>query len=726
MNRKNALFAVVLLTASQAVAQTETETLQTQQLREVNITTQRENISRLPQVQGTYLWSGKKNEVINLENTDANIAEKTPRQVFAKVPGVFVYDMDGTGNQTNISTRGLDPHRGWEFNIRANGIITNSDIYGYPASHFSLPMEAVGRIELVRGTGALQYGAQFGGMLNYHLKSPDTTKTIGFESINSIGSYGLLSTYNAVGGKIGKVEYYAYYSKRVSDGYRENGESDYDGEGVVLKYIPTSKFAIKAELLRSNYLYQMPGPLTDAMFAADPRQSTRARNYFNPEIYVPSISADWQISPRARLQWTVSALLGERSSVRNDNPATIADTINAATLTYNPRAVDIDNFNSRSSELRLLQDYSLFGKNSTLVAGIQYFNNDLHRRFTPNGGSTGTDYDVSIDPAKGWVRDLHFKTQNVAFFAENKFQITSQFSVTPGLRYENGNSKMTGTITYYDDEELPTTIEHNFPLLGLGAEYAFSSRQNLYAGWSQAYRPVVLKDIIPGNQFEIVDKDLEDAYGYNLELGWRGAAGNFKWDVSIFHLQYDKRLGNLSVDENGTYYVYRTNIGNSATNGVEAFGEYSFFLSKNLRASVFTSTSWMDARYEDAMIRVGTENRSIDGNKVESVPEVISRNSLNVKYKDLSVSLLYSYTSESFADPLNTVEPSPNGAVGLVPSYGLLDFNATYRLHNLIFRLNLNNLTDEQYFTKRPSFYPGPGVWPSDGRGIVLCVGAKI
>jgi len=38
-------------------------------------------------------------------------------------------------------------------------------MYGYPASHFGLPMEAVERIELVRGTGALQYGAQFGGML---------------------------------------------------------------------------------------------------------------------------------------------------------------------------------------------------------------------------------------------------------------------------------------------------------------------------------------------------------------------------------------------------------------------------------------------------------------------------------------------------------------------------------------------------------------------------------
>jgi Fe(3+) dicitrate transport protein len=79
---------------------------------------------------------------------------------------------------------------------------------------------------------------------------------------------------------------------------------------------------------------------------------------------------------------------------------------------------------------------------------------------------------------------------------------------------------------------------------------------------------------------------------------------------------------------------------------------------------------------------------------------------------------LYSYTAESFADALNTVEPlKSTGAVGLVPSYGLLDLNATFRFSkNLEARISVNNVLDKQYFTKRPTFYPGPGVWPSDGR----------
>ena len=70
---------------------------------------QRRDITRLTDEENGILTSGKKSKV------------KTGRQLFAKIPGVFVYDMDSSGNQLNISTRGLDAHRSWEFNIRQNG-----------------------------------------------------------------------------------------------------------------------------------------------------------------------------------------------------------------------------------------------------------------------------------------------------------------------------------------------------------------------------------------------------------------------------------------------------------------------------------------------------------------------------------------------------------------------------------------------------------------------------
>ena len=725
---KKTYLAMFAATAANTVFAQTTDTLKDQTVREISITAPRATVERLPQVQGTYLWSGKKTEVVNPQNLDANIAEKTPRQIFAKIPGVFVYDMDGAGNQTNISTRGLDPHRGWEFNIRADGMMTNSDIYGYPASHFSLPMEAIGRIELVRGTGALQYGAQFGGMLNYVLKQADTTRTIGLETVNSGGSFGLFSNYTAIGGKVGKLEYYAFYSRRISNGYRKNSESDYDGQGVSLKFRPSQNFTLKAELLRSNYRHRPPGPLTDAMFEADPRQSTRSRNHYSPEIYVPSLAVEWQISPRTRLAWSASAVLGDRRSVLFDRTANIPDTILAATLQYAGRQVDIDNFNSRTTELRLLHEYSLLGRASALSAGIQYIHNNLHRR-QQGRGTTGTDFDLTISAA-GWGRDMHLKSRNVAVFAENKFQLGRKLSVSPGLRLESGASKMSGSTSYLPPLEVANTIRHEFPLFGVNAEYALSSGHNFYAGWSQAYRPVIFKDIIPSNFYERVDKDLENAYGYNAEIGWRGSVGNFNWDVSAFALRYNNRLGSVTdfSEELDTLILYRTNIGDSRTNGLEIFAEYGFRLGGGLYASVFTSTSYFDAEYLGDSVRVSaSENRSIVGKRVESVPEWISRNGLNIRYKTLSASLLYSYTGQSYADPLNTETPSATGAVGLVPAYGLWDFNVTCRtFRQVTLRLSINNLADKKYFTKRPLFYPGPGVWPSDGRGFVLTAQVRI
>ena len=60
------------------------------------------------------------------------------------------------------------------------------------------------------------------------------------------------------------------------------------------------------------------------------------------------------------------------------------------------------------------------------------------------------------------------------------------------------------------------------------------------------------------------------------------------------------------------------------------------------------------------------------------------------------------------------------GAVGLVPSSGVVDLTGSWRFNDhLGLSVSVNNLADRRYFTKRPEFYPGPGVWPSDGRSVV-------
>jgi len=720
------IIAITIFNSSSA--QIKKDSAKTENLKEVTIKTwQRNDINRLPDEQNGFLNIGKKNEVITLAATNANIALKTGRQLFAKIPGVFVYDMDGSGNQLNIATRGLDPHRSWEYNIRQNGIIINSDMYGYPASHYSAPMESFEKIEMVRGTGSLQYGAQFGGLINYITKKPDTAKAISFESVNTAGSFGLLSSYNAISGTIKKISYTAYYYKRHSGGYRKSSESDATAQFVQLNYQFNNRVSLKAELGRSKYRYHIPGPLNDSMFNADPEMSTRSRNYFSPDIYVPSLTFNWKLSAQTKINITASGVFGNRSSVMLDAFANVPDTINPVTGTYKNRQVDIDRFNSRTIELKLLHVYNIGKLKGKLATGLVYMNNDLYRRQVGKG-TTGADYDLTlVEP--GFVRDMHFKTNNIAVFAENVLQINPRWGISPGLRFENGDSKMDGIIKYYTVNPLPNTIKHSFLLAGLSSQYFLGKENTVYGGISQAYRPVIFKDIVPASTYEQVDKDLEDAFGYNIELGMRGKLNSrLQYDISYFNVLYKNRLGTLILQDNlGQPYTYKTNIGDSRTDGVELFVQYKFPLTNKLYAGLFTSTSYMNARYISGQVTDGTKNQSIAGNKVEAVPQWISRNGLDILYGRVSGTLLYNYTASSFSDALNTVTPPASGAKGFTPAYPIWDLNLSIKANSMFnIRAGVNNIFDKSYFTKRPTFYPGPGIWPSDGRNFYITMGFKM
>ena len=715
----------LLLLARLCVAQS-TDTLRTRQLQTVEVRGSRlGEIRSLPEKQGTYLLAGRRSEVIRLAETDADVAQKNPRQLLARVPGVFIYDMDGSGNQINVATRGLDAHRSWEVNMRHNGVLTNSDMYGYPASHFSPPGESIDRLELVRGTASLQYGAQFGGMLNIVTKQADTTRRFGFESINSVGSFGHRSTYNAVGGRVGKLTYYGYAYWRHSDGYRQNSRSDAKAMFASLHYQVSTRFSLSAEVARSTYRYQIPGPLTDSMFRADPRQATRNRNYYSPDIWVPSVRADWQIGSKTRLQWVTSAVLGTRNSVLIDAFATVSDGPNPATGQYRQRQVDRDRFNSFTSEIRLLHEFKLAGMEATAVVGGQLMRNDMHRQQLGKG-TTGSNYDLTLTAPFG--RDLWYYTRNGAIFAEGQFRLTSRLTVSPGIRVENGLTKMRGIISYYDPGNLPNDISHRFALLGVNGQYQLNRSVRLYGGWSQAYRPVLFKDIVPTSTYERIDKNLRDASGHNAEFGVEGRWAGWHVNLSGFDVLYRNRMGTLlQTDETGQAYTFRTTIGDSRTRGIELLIEGQLAKVGRLVVSGFTSTAYMDARYTNARLSVGTENRSVNGNRVESVPRLTSRNGLTMRYRTASLTAQYSYVGMTYSDALNTPVVSANGAKGPVPAYSLWDLNATWRLGKLLtIRGSVNNVLNRQYFTKRPLFYPGPGVWSSDGRNAVLSVGVKI
>ena len=148
----------------------------------------RTDIQQMPEIVGTNIYAGKKSSLVVMENVQGNIVNNTMRQVLAKVPGIQIWESDGSGIQIGISTRGLSPNRSWEFNVRQNGYDIVADPFGYPEAYYNPQMQAVQRIEIVRGQAALQYGPQFGGMVNYILKNgSEIDKPFQYETQQTIG-----------------------------------------------------------------------------------------------------------------------------------------------------------------------------------------------------------------------------------------------------------------------------------------------------------------------------------------------------------------------------------------------------------------------------------------------------------------------------------------------------------------------------------------------------------
>ncbi|MEM9987595.1 MAG: TonB-dependent receptor plug domain-containing protein, partial [Bacteroidota bacterium] len=251
----------------------------TRELNAVEITALKRTygITRLQAVEGFGIYEAKKNEVIVLDDFSANRVANNARQMFAKVPGLNIWESDFAGLQLDIAARGLGPSRTANFNTRQNGYDMSADALGYPESYYLPAMQAVDRIEVIRGAASLQYGTQFGGMLNFKLKdAPD--RPFEFYAEQALGSFGLLNSFASVGGTRGKWDYYGYYQYRQGSGWRENSGFDAHTAFGRIGYQASDRLKLGLEYSYLYYVAQQPGGLTDEGFESGMlEQSNRAR-----------------------------------------------------------------------------------------------------------------------------------------------------------------------------------------------------------------------------------------------------------------------------------------------------------------------------------------------------------------------------------------------------------------------------------------------------------------
>ncbi len=698
------------------------------------------DIHQMPEIVGTSIYAGKKNSLIVMDNVKGNVVTNNMRQVMAKVPGIHIWESDGSGIQIGIAARGLSPNRSWEFNVRQNGYDIAADPYGYPEAYYNPQLQAVQRIEVVRGQGSLQYGPQFGGLVNYILRDgSDINKPFQFETQQTVGSNGLFNTYNAVGGETKRSNYYAFVDHRNADGWRQNSRYYTNSGFGTYTFKFNKKFSLSAELMHSAIRSQQPGGLTDEEFNSDgPRQSFRSRNWFDIKWTTLALIAKYEINDHSRLNVKVFSMLGNRNSTGYLRAITSRDTINAATLSYNNRTLDIDQYRNSGMEARYLTDFKIGKMTSTFSGGVRLYTGSTHR-FKDGVANNGTDYTGSIVAGTKWPRDIIYRSFNAAAFAENIFRF-NKLLIIPGIRYEFVEGRATGRNGFNADgsEILLQNQQRSrgFILAGVGAEYHITNKTELYGNITQAYRPIQFADLTAPPTTDVIDPNLTDAKGYNVDFGYRGKIKNYLFfDVSGFYLRYDNRVGTITQQNAaGAFYNYRTNVGSSNSNGIEALAEFSFinaFATKtpNTDLSVFVSYSYTNAKYDNLKVVTKVGNDLVESNlknkKVENAPTNILRTGITYMLKGFSITGQLSYVGETYSDANNTAAPTANAQTGLIPSYKVTDVTVVYKWNkNYNVKAGVNNLTDEKYFTRRAGGYPGPGLLPADGRTFFVSFGA--
>ncbi|MFP8487515.1 TonB-dependent receptor domain-containing protein [Gracilimonas sp. Q87] len=721
------------------------------EMSEVAIVEQREKVfamQRLREVEGTSIFAGKKNEVINLEQMVVNTSSNNARQIYSQISGLNIFESNDAGLQLNIGGRGLDPNRSSNFNMRQNNYDISADVLGYPESYYTPPAEGIEEIQVVRGAASLQYGTQFGGLVNFKMKKPVRDRNIEFTSRQSAGSNGLITSFNSLSGATGDLGYYGYFNYKEGDGFRPN--SNFNSQNVYLytDYKLGENTTLSTDFTYLYYLAQQPGGLTDAQFYSDPTVSNRNRNWFEVDWKLASLKLEHRFSYRTRLSLLAYGLDASRKSVGfRTNRVSQEDDLNA------PRDLILGNFNNFGTEIRFLNRYKIADMNSVFLIGSKYYQSNNESIQGPGSASTEADFILADRQFPNYPNqsDFVFPNRNVAVFGENIFYLRDNFSITPGFRFEYINTRSEGSFkrinfdlagnpiqneTFEDNRK----FQRSFVLLGAGISYLPNTRTELYGNLSQNYRSVTFNDIRIVNPTFQVDPDITDESGFTTDFGIRGRIGeSFSYDIGGFGLMYDNRLGEVlraetrtnadgEREETGRVVRFRGNIGQAFMYGMESLVELNVLPtigkdSRHLKFSLFANTAITQSEYLDSDIP------GVEGNNVEFVPFLNLKAGFNFGYKNLLGSLQYTYVSDQFTDASNA-EQNPfdnqSGIRGEIPSYDVIDLSASYSWKNLTLESGVNNLLNAWYFTRRATGYPGPGIIPSPPRTFYLTLELKI
>ena len=612
-------------------------------------------------------------DVINQQRME-ELQPQSLQDVLKTVPGVNVRgDEGGLGSIPNIGIRGLNPSRSSKVLLLEDGAPIQPSLFISNASYYSPPVEQIGGIEVLKGASGLKYGpSNIGGVVNYLSKTPAP----GFKLTGKVGNYGYRLAELEAGGKsssngaIGGIN----LIQSESSGYQGNGFKMYDilvkgGMEIAQNQWLSLKYTHYDNNINTSYVGLRPN-----QYSTHSRDNPAPNDRFITQRNAVDLNHAVEISPETKINtlmyWSrLSRDYWRQSIVKRTQESTVFRACN----------VDTDCLIGRNREFQMLgidsrvsHAYKALGISNEAEFGLR-----LHTESQINQVVSSK----TLAYSGRLTSQEDNKANSVAVYAQNRFLLSKDFALIPGVRVESYNQTRSNAAT-----GKAGSAKNVETIPQIGATWQLIPQAQLYGSIYKGFAPAQLATAIDDKG---VDQQLAPERSTNAELGLRGRSGAFTYDSAIFSMNFSNQIVNQSLAAG----ISKANGGKSLHQGAEMSLAYALGGGWGINGN---------ATYIPVAKFVGTSSLGRDGNRIPYTPKLTSNLGVSYEKNGFNTLINLNYVSTQYADSANTVAQNAIGTLGEVPAFTTVNWSANYAINKdwKMFGV-INNVFNKRYISSR-------------------------
>ena len=590
------------------------------------------------------------------------------------VPGVNIRgDEGGLGSIPNIGIRGLNPSRSQKVLLLEDGAPIHPSLFISNASYYSPPVDRMSGIEVLKGASGLQYGpSNIGGVVNYLTKTPEH----GFKVSGKAGNYGYQLAQIEAGGKSESNGAVAGLNiiKSESNGYQDNGYKMYDilfkgGISIEPNQWLSVKYTHYDNNINTSYVGLRPNQYNNKI-SSNPAPNDN----FVTQRNAVDLNHAWELSPDTKLNTLVYWSRLGRDYWRQSIAARTADKTSFNSCDGSKACMFGRNreFQMLGIDTRISHAYSAMGMNNIFESGIR-----LHTESQSNQMVASTSYAKS-GRVTGHEEN---KANSLAIYAQNRFSITNNIALIPGLRIESYNQSRNNVLnqTSGSAKNLETVPQ-------LGATWQLTPELQMYSSVYKGFAPAQLATAINEKG---VDQQLDPERSTNFEFGLRGQNSGLTYDAAVFSMDFSNQIVNQSLAAG----ISKANGGKSLHQGMELALGYGLGAGWSVNGNM---------TYIPVAKFVGNSSMGRDGNRIPYTPDLISNLGVNYEKNGFNSLISLNYLSAQFSDSANSIPANAIGTTGEVPSATTVNWSANYVINKSLKVFGVvNNVFNRRYISSR-------------------------